>query len=201
MTPTKLTDPVWQFEISGIGWIDLKLNNGFQLSHSNEYGDQFGQLLDALLVVSGVNRHFSFHGPKAEKTTVSEQKNVIWQDENTSFDIELRRLSSEMLAVTVTEFFAWDDKTRVNPTLRYEQQVPVENLLRDTLSSLFDLLEAYGLIGFKTHWKVADFPVAAFIQLKCSSDVESMEKSMLNRTSMHGWRCSDVKEEVRYLYS
>lgn len=182
-----------KFQLETLGSISAQFqidNEILKAFHSADYGDKFQTLLNKFFSIYGI----SIEGLHPDFPYYFE---LLWEDDfiNYLWKVKIDALDS-LINIRI------DELAPENPSYRKEilnQNMSKEEVFNSILTSLEDMIDTFGFIGYKRVWEVGNFPIFEYLILK--SKKNDIKLKLLNEDNEEEeWKKKvSIEDEIRVI--
>lgn len=149
-----------QFKLETLGSISAEFhvnNDVHKVFHSSDFGDRFQDLLNKLFFIyDAVCDMMSHYFPLSVES--------VWQDDFIHYNwlVSMESINSD-IKIQVVE--TYPNNPGCNKEL-FCDHIDFKTFFDFLYTSLDEMLQEFGFIGYKKNWEVGNFPIAEYLTLK-----------------------------------
>jgi hypothetical protein len=180
----------FEYKLTGAGWAECRIElNSQKCNFTAGYlTNALGDLLQALL---NINPFYT------EEVYADYGSNFFWDAEPNGTELHLRYLGDDKMFIKATSFEDVGDAE--NPIVELKTDCSYDKFLCEVINEVEQILNEYGIVGYKKMWIEHDFPLSTFLQLKYYLEHKLEFPITKNTACSSDIIKSDIKMELNYL--
>jgi hypothetical protein len=180
----------FKYQLTGAGWANCEIKHESAI-HSFGAGyltDALGDLLNSLVKINPLY---------TEKVYRDNGVHFFFDNEPSGTDWHMKHQGNDEMFIEVTSYsdvsFSEEAKLEIQTVCSYDE------FLLNVMYVVEKILKEYGIVGYKEMWIEHEFPLSAYLKLKCYLDTKTkfpLEHKKVGYTDTYK---SNLRMELEYL--